>query len=67
MRPVLRWYRFLLHWVIRGGGVTVKRPRFKQSLSLKERLASFAKEVRAKAADLPAGPEKDDLLFGPAR
>ena len=42
--------------------MTVKRQRFKQSLSLKDRLTSFAKEVRAKAADMPPGPEKDDLL-----
>ena len=36
--------------------------RIKQTTSLKERLASFAKEVRAKALRLPPGAEKDSLL-----
>ena len=39
-----------------------KRRRFKQSLTLKERLSSFAKEARDKASQLPPGVEKDDLL-----
>jgi hypothetical protein len=39
-----------------------KRRRFKHSTSLKERLASFAKEVRAKASRLPPGVERDTLL-----
>jgi hypothetical protein len=39
-----------------------KRRRFKQSSSLKERLFSFAKEMREKASRLPAGREKDDVL-----
>jgi len=38
-----------------------KRRRVK-SQSLKERLASFAKAVREKAATLPPGIERDDLL-----
>jgi hypothetical protein len=36
--------------------------RIKQTTSLKERLASFAKEVRAKALQLPPGAERDSLL-----
>jgi hypothetical protein len=36
--------------------------RFKQKVSLKERLMSFAKETREKASQLPTGSEKDDLL-----
>jgi hypothetical protein len=39
-----------------------KRRRFKQSQSLKDRLASFANEARKRAEDLPPGPAKDDLL-----
>jgi hypothetical protein len=39
-----------------------KRRRFKQSLSLKERLFSFAKEMRKKASQLPPGSERDDAL-----
>jgi hypothetical protein len=39
-----------------------QRRRFKQTLSLKERLESFAKEVREKASQLPAGIERDSLL-----
>jgi hypothetical protein len=38
------------------------RRRFKQSTSLKERLASFANEVREKALQLRPGPEQDALL-----
>jgi hypothetical protein len=40
----------------------LKRRRFKQSLSLKDRLASFAKHARANADELPPGPAKDNLL-----
>jgi hypothetical protein len=39
-----------------------KRRRFKQSSSLKERLFSFAKEMREKASQLQPGPEQDDAL-----
>jgi hypothetical protein len=38
------------------------RRRFKQSISLKDRLASFAKEAREKASKLPPGPEREGLL-----
>jgi hypothetical protein len=36
--------------------------RIKQTISLKERLASFANEVREKALQLRPGPEQDALL-----
>jgi hypothetical protein len=39
------------------------RRRFRQRLSLKDRLASFAKAAREKASLLPPGAEKDELLF----
>ena len=39
-----------------------RRTRIKQNLPLKERLFAFAMEVRQKAAELPAGIERDDLL-----
>jgi hypothetical protein len=39
-----------------------RRRRFKQTTSLKERLVSFAKEVRNKASRLPPGFERDTLL-----
>ena len=39
-----------------------KRRRVKQKLSLKERLSAFATEVRLKAADLPPGIEREDML-----
>ena len=39
-----------------------QRRRFKQSLSLKDRLASFAKEANEKASKLPPGPERENLL-----
>jgi hypothetical protein len=39
-----------------------ERRRFKQTISLKDRLASFAKEVRDRASQLRPGPEQDALL-----
>ena len=40
----------------------LKRRRFKQTESLQHRLATFAKDARDKAASLPDGPEREDLL-----
>jgi len=40
----------------------LKRRRFKQTQSLQDRLAIFAKDARDKAETLPAGPDKEDLL-----
>lgn len=40
----------------------LKRRRFKQTLSLKERLSSFANDLRKRADKLPPGPARDDLL-----
>jgi hypothetical protein len=39
-----------------------KRQRFKQTLSLQDRLAAFAGEMREKAAIAPPGPARDNLL-----
>ena len=39
-----------------------QRRRFKQKLSLQDRLALFAKASREKASLLPPGAEKDELL-----
>jgi hypothetical protein len=39
-----------------------QRRRFKQTLSLQDRLASYAKSAREVAALLPPGAEKDELL-----
>ncbi|MGC2177316.1 MAG: hypothetical protein WA650_03725 [Bradyrhizobium sp.] len=38
------------------------RNRIKQTISLKDRLASFAREVREKASILPPGPEREALI-----
>jgi hypothetical protein len=38
------------------------RRRFKQTTPLKERLTSFAREVRERASRLPSGFERDNLL-----
>ena len=38
------------------------RRRFKQSLSLRDRLAAFANAKREKADQLPPGPEQNDML-----
>jgi hypothetical protein len=40
----------------------MQRRRFKQTVSLRDRLEMWAKDVREKAATLPAGPERDQLL-----
>jgi hypothetical protein len=39
-----------------------KRRRFKQSISLKDRLALFSKGARERASDLPSSRERDELL-----
>ena len=39
-----------------------KRMRSKQTATLSDRLLSFAKEMREKAAALLAGPEQEELL-----
>ena len=38
------------------------QPRFKRRIPLKDRLTIFAKEIREKAALLPPGYERQDLL-----
>ena len=40
----------------------MQRRRFKQIVSLKDRLASFAEELKAKASQLRPGPERNALL-----
>ncbi len=40
----------------------MQRRRLKQTVSLKDRLASFAKDIREKASQLRPGPEQDALL-----
>ncbi|OMI05977.1 hypothetical protein BSN85_23920 [Bradyrhizobium brasilense] len=39
-----------------------KRRRIKQTVSLADRLARFAKEAGERASSLPPGPAKDELL-----
>jgi hypothetical protein len=40
----------------------MQRRRFKQTISLKDRLASFTEELKAKASQVRPGPERDALL-----
>ena len=40
----------------------LKRRRYKQSQTLKDRLIAFAEDVRAKASLMPPSAEKDDML-----
>lgn len=40
----------------------MKRRRIKQTLSLQDRLAAFAREARERASNLPAGLMRDDML-----
>lgn len=39
-----------------------KRRRFKQQLSLQDRLSAWVKQVQEQASRLPPGPERDALL-----
>ena len=45
-----------------GSCAMTARRRFSQTESLQQRLAAFAKDARKKAATLPLGRERDDLL-----
>jgi hypothetical protein len=45
-----------------GRRAMMKRRRFRQTESLQDRLAAFAREAREQAAILPPGPDKEDLL-----
>jgi hypothetical protein len=40
----------------------MKRRRFKQQIRLEDRLAAWAGQIRAQAAQLPAGPDREALL-----
>jgi hypothetical protein len=40
----------------------IKRRRYRQATSFKDRLSAWAKEVRAQAANLKPGSERDALL-----
>jgi hypothetical protein len=40
----------------------LKRRRFKQQLTLQDRLSAWVKQVKEDAARLPPGPERDALL-----
>jgi len=40
----------------------MKRRRFRQSTSLKERLESFAQDMRKKASVMPPGPKREALI-----
>ena len=42
--------------------MTQRRHRFKQELTLQDRLAAWSNEVLEQAAKLPPGPEKDALI-----
>lgn len=39
-----------------------KRRRFKQQLTLQDRLSAWVNQVREQASKLPPGPERDELL-----
>ncbi len=40
----------------------MQRRRFKQTLTLPDRLKTFAEDLKAKASELPPGQERDPLL-----
>jgi hypothetical protein len=40
----------------------IRRRRFKQTVAFKDRLESFAKDLRQQASNLPTGTQRDDLL-----
>jgi hypothetical protein len=39
-----------------------RRRHFTQEITLQDRIVGWAKEVRAQAAELPPGPDRDQLL-----
>jgi hypothetical protein len=39
-----------------------KRRRFKQELTLQERLTAWTEEMKVQAAKLPPGPERDAII-----
>ncbi|WP_234685301.1 hypothetical protein [Bradyrhizobium monzae] len=39
-----------------------RRRRFKQQLTLQDRLAAWSKQIELEAAKLPHGPERDALI-----
>ena len=39
-----------------------RRSRFEQSIALKDRLSAFIRAMRDRAALIPSGPERDELL-----
>lgn len=43
-------------------GMIKRRNRFKQTVSLKDRLIAFANDLREEAALLPVGQVREDLL-----
>ncbi|MGY3396068.1 hypothetical protein ACVWW6_008659 [Bradyrhizobium sp. USDA 3311] len=45
-----------------GSNAMSKRRRFKQSISLKDRLANFAEEALKKASNLPPGSDREGML-----
>jgi len=42
--------------------MTRTRRRFKQTIPLSQRLSTWAEDMRGRAATLPEGPEREDLL-----
>jgi hypothetical protein len=42
--------------------MTKTRRRFKQTIPLRERLSTWAEDMRERAATLPEGPEREALL-----
>jgi hypothetical protein len=39
-----------------------RRRHFTQEIALQDRIVEWAQEVRAQAAELPPGPDRDELL-----
>jgi hypothetical protein len=39
-----------------------QRGHLKQDITLQDRIVAWVKEVRAQAAELPPGPDRDELL-----
>jgi len=42
--------------------VIKRRRRFKQSVPFKDRVMTFAKDLREEASVLPSGPQRDELM-----
>jgi hypothetical protein len=60
--PLMAAKYVIAHSKTIGGAMTQKRRRFKQQLSLRDRLSAWAKGVKEQTEQLPPGPQREAML-----